>query len=414
MKGAKMTRRGFLGRAAAFAATPIFGCRSTGRVGDVYPGWSEGELDIHFIQTGVGEQTFFIFPDGTTMLFDCGDMFRPRYLKHIPRRPNAGKLGGEWVSRYVQRLVKDRTVDYFVLSHWHADHAGHPVLRSEKTSDGRTVCGVTRFAEDFSFRHYFDHQYPDANKESRNIDNPTLEMMLEWIPYMGRRCGMQPHKFEIGATNQIALLRGGREKYPEFSISNLFADGRYWNGSGISDIRPRYRAERPESDGVLSENTRSLGIRIAYGKFRAYFGGDIDVPWHEALLAPMVGPVDVCKMNHHGCPSSMGADFCRAVRAQAYISSIWSPNQVAHQNLVNMTSRELYPGDRRIMPGYLPQVKRDEYSGKPFMRDFLPVQGHSVFKVAPGGGSFDLFVLTDEDESMTILHSERLVSGANA
>ena len=48
------------------------------------------------------------------------------------------------------------------------------------------------------------------------------------------------------------------------------------------------------------------------------------------------------------------------------------------------------------------------------MDDMLPVQGHSVFKVAPGGSSFDLFVLTDEDESMTVLHHRQFKSGANA
>jgi hypothetical protein len=48
------------------------------------------------------------------------------------------------------------------------------------------------------------------------------------------------------------------------------------------------------------------------------------------------------------------------------------------------------------------------------MRDFLPCQGHTVFKVAPGGRTFELFVLTDEDESMTVLHRREFRSGALA
>jgi hypothetical protein len=35
-------------------------------------GWEKGELQIHLIYTGVGESMFWIFPDGTTMLLDCG------------------------------------------------------------------------------------------------------------------------------------------------------------------------------------------------------------------------------------------------------------------------------------------------------------------------------------------------------
>jgi hypothetical protein len=37
-----------------------------------------------------------------------------------------------------------------------------------------------------------------------------------------------------------------------------------------------------------------------------------------------------------------------------------------------------------------------------------------VFKVAPGGKTFDAFVLTDTDESMRILYARRFTSGANA
>lgn len=42
-------------------------------VGKVWKGWKPGEFQVHFIYTGVGESMFIIFPDSTTMLFDCGD-----------------------------------------------------------------------------------------------------------------------------------------------------------------------------------------------------------------------------------------------------------------------------------------------------------------------------------------------------
>ena len=48
------------------------GCRDKA-VGKKWQGWKEGEFQIHFIYTGVAESMFFIFPDGTTMLLDCGD-----------------------------------------------------------------------------------------------------------------------------------------------------------------------------------------------------------------------------------------------------------------------------------------------------------------------------------------------------
>ena len=406
------SRRSFLKGAAAFAAVPGYGF-----IGAMptYPGWKPGELDIHFIQTGVGEQTFFILPDGTTILLDCGDVYRPQYLQHIPRVPSPERLGGEWVSRYVQRLVKERTIDYFLLSHWHSDHCGGPDLRCKTTADGRKVCGVTLFAEDFGIRHYFDHQYPRSGVYGYNPSADSLAMMREWIPYMNNKCGMQAHAFEVGAANQIAMLRDPKAYEGAFEIRNLFANAVYWDGSGGTvDFAPEYIRRKPELGGKIGENTLSMGIRIRYGKFAAYFGGDIDYPEYEALLGPVVGSVDVCKMNHHGCPSSMGVPFCRAVRAQAYMSSVWSPNQVTDANLPNMASRELYPGNRCIMPGFMPGVCRAAYKGRDFMADIVDVAGHRVFKVAPGGDTFEAFVLSAWDETMSILWRKSFSSGANA
>ena len=42
--------------------------------GKPLPVWSEGYLDIHFINTGRGECCFYILPDGTTLLVDAGEV----------------------------------------------------------------------------------------------------------------------------------------------------------------------------------------------------------------------------------------------------------------------------------------------------------------------------------------------------
>ena len=88
-------RREFIGGLGAGIALGMAKCGVCANgelpaVGERYPGWKPGELDIHFIQTGVGEQTFFIFPDGTTMLLDCGDF----YWEKWDRRPNAWVANG--------------------------------------------------------------------------------------------------------------------------------------------------------------------------------------------------------------------------------------------------------------------------------------------------------------------------------
>ena len=44
---------------------------ATVTVGNPLPAWTEGCLDIHQINTGLGESAFYILPDGTTMLIDA-------------------------------------------------------------------------------------------------------------------------------------------------------------------------------------------------------------------------------------------------------------------------------------------------------------------------------------------------------
>ena len=119
------TRRSFLSQSllALFASVPGF--RLCAAEKQKFPGWNPGELDLHFIYTGCGENCFFRLPDGTAVLNDVGEFYRPRDLRHIPLLPHAKLLGGEWTSRYIQKMYPEKTLDYAVFSHWHSDHIGH-------------------------------------------------------------------------------------------------------------------------------------------------------------------------------------------------------------------------------------------------------------------------------------------------
>jgi hypothetical protein len=43
--------------------------------------WKEGYFDIHHIHAGVNVASFLIFPDGTTMLIDCGDLDIVKFME---------------------------------------------------------------------------------------------------------------------------------------------------------------------------------------------------------------------------------------------------------------------------------------------------------------------------------------------
>ena len=62
----KATRRTFLKNCAAAGIVGTVGVsgRAEASVGDVFPGWKPGEMDLHFIYTGSGENMFYRLPGG--------------------------------------------------------------------------------------------------------------------------------------------------------------------------------------------------------------------------------------------------------------------------------------------------------------------------------------------------------------
>ena len=411
----ELNRREFVKTGAVALLLPGLGGWLTGNaVGERYAGWRPGELDIHFIHTGVGEQTFFIFPDGTTMLLDCGDTHHAKYMKDVPPMPNDSRYGGEWVSRYIQRLIPQREIDYAMVSHWHGDHTGDLDFGGKRTADGRIVCGLPLVGEDFKFRHYFDHQYPKMGEHALDPDPNCLSLMKAWLP-RAQAAGMQAHQFEVGARNQIALLHDAAS-FPEFEIRNIVANGVLWNGrNGTVDVAKTHIVQTGKDE--IHENRLSAGIRIRYGRFSYYTGGDAELTmvgadgrefsW-EGLIGRTVGPVDVCKTNHHAGIFGMTPEFVKEVRAQVYLSSVWQARMVDHKSLSAMCSRKLYPGDRYVCFGWIADSVKDVAAA--YGRDIAP-GGHAVVKVAPGGGSYEVFTLDASDESMRILARRSFVSG---
>ena len=408
------TRRGFI--AGGAAALVVGGCATSSAVGRALPAWRRGELDIHFIHTGVGEQTFFVFPDGTTMLLDCGDTHHAKYMKDVPPRPDSSRYGGEWVSRYIQRVVAQREIDYAMVSHWHGDHTGDLAFGGKRTPDGRVVCGLPLVGEDFSFRHYFDHQYPKIGEHALDPDSGSLQLMREWIP-RAVAGGMQAHRFEVGAVGQIRLLNDAAA-YPEFSVRNIAANGVIWDGAGGTVDAAATHIARTGRDSI-PENRLSAAIRVDYGPFSYYSGGDNELTmvgadgrefsW-EGLVGRTVGPVDVCKTNHHAGTFGMSPEFVREVRAQAYLSSVWQARMVDHKSLSTMCSRELYAGDRVVCFGCVAAPRRAVAAA--YGADIVPA-GHAVVRVAPGGGEFRVFTVSADDEEMTVL-SERSFASRRA
>jgi hypothetical protein len=234
-----------------------------------------------------------------------------------------------------------------------------------------------------------------------------MKLLEPWIEEQKKK-GLIVEPFKVGALNQIALQRDPARYKNVFSIRNICAKGVLWDGKdGVRDYAAEHMAVT--KDGRIPQNPLSLAFVIQYGKFRYYAGGDVgrrfkvkgggDVNY-EGLVGERVGPVTVCKMNHHGCSDSMDEAFVKAVRAQAYVACMWCPGQLAPKTLRTI-SKYANPA---IIPNLMPAKRKAKEINEAYMKNILvPDVAHVVVKVLPGGNAYRIYLLEAHDESMNVL-----------
>ena len=420
-----MDRRDFLKGSAMATAALMFDWEkafaagaNAPAVGKVWKGWKPGHFQAHFIYTGVSESIFMIFPDGTTMLLDCGDHNAVgRGKLAVPVLPSPDKHAGEWIARYIKRVNPNgRKVDYMMLSHYHTDHGGSASFYADKVTRAGgdyIMSGFSQAAEYLDFSKAFDRCWPDYNDPlpliERSANNVTH--MRNFYDFMIRHRGMTVEKFRVGATDQVSMLRSPG-KYPEFSIRNICGNGRIAAPDGrVIDLYAERKKDNPE---YFNENGMSIGMIISYGPFKFYTAGDFSDSWKlpdgstfqvEEAIAEVCPKVNVAKINHHG-HYSMPAKLLGALQAQVYVSCVWDQLHNVAPVMERIADRSIYPGDRIVCPGLFPKERREEDAGKAWL-DVINTSsfdgGHVVLDVTKGGKDYSITYLTAADESMKVL-----------
>lgn len=393
--------------------------------------WHDGHFQAHFIYTGVGESVFFIFPDGTTMLMDCGDQdAASRGEKAVPITPSTDKHAGEWVARYVRRVNPRGTdVDYMMLTHYHNDHAGCLTFGDGplQVRDGRpySVSGLGQVAEYLTFGKAFDRCYPDydgprAPQENPDESHPHMKYVYD---YLVAHQGLAVEKFRVGETNQVAMLRRA-SRYPDFFVKNLCGNGRIAMPDG--SVQDLYAARIASGEMTsVNENAMSLGMIIGYGPFRFFTAGDFEDRWRledgtmvraEDFLATACSKVDVAKINHHG-RNSMTRPLISALASRVWICCVWDQLHNTPSVMSRLSDRTLYEGDRTICTGVLtPECRKlNESKGTTsWLRDVPDACNtpcHIVLDVAPGGRTYSITLLDARDESLRVLDRLKFRTG---
>lgn len=406
-----LNRRAFLGKAAVSLVATQIPCvllsESVTTEHLVLPPWEPGYLYIHHISTGRGSCALLILPDATTLMIDAGSIISgldPRVDKYlIDPRPNASLRPGQWIAKYTEDALKQvdrKEIDFFLLTHFHEDHfgtvwPGRYDISPQSQFGPYQLGGVTDVAEMIPIHKVIDRCFPDYSYPAP-IPGPQFANYRAFIKNQPSRGGTA-ERFIPGSKGQVALKRAP-ERYVDFEVRNLASNGNVWTG-----VHDETKAHFPpldtlKSEDYPSENKCSLAIRLKYGKFSYFSAGDQDHetrygrwPWGdiETQTARAAGKVQVAVVDHHGYMDADGPDWVRALQPKAFVINGWDSAHPTIVTLANMLSRDLYPDSRLILST---ATKPEDAIAVRRMDQMASQNGHIIFRVPPGGDSFEVFV----------------------
>lgn len=381
------------------------------------PAWQEGWLDIHNIATGKGDATFMILPDGTTLLVDAGDMTgHPNWEVSHPL-PYDGRTPGEWMAKYIldhsQGLPHPALVDYFLLTHFHADHLGKDSAMRPGPHYG--LCGIMEVGEQIRFGTFVDRGWPSYDFPSREaIERSCPKSVGEYIKYVQwqvQNAGSRAERFQIGSTRQFRLLNHPERYRGTFRIRNIAANAHLTKGRGHGS-RPLYtKGEDPE---LFDENMFSTVFRLDYGPFSYYNGGDLpgsNYPTqakfnrdYETPVADVVGHVTALKADHHGTRDSSNPYFLWKTAPDVIVVPAAETKHPWKDTFDRYKDPQL-PGKRLL---FITCDAGRKQLGEERWAQFPPA-GHVVIRVYEGGKSYQVFVLDAGSGDYRILYRSELM-----
>ena len=230
-------------------------------------------LQIFFIDVEGGQATLLVTPSGQSLLIDTGwPGFNGR---------DAGRIVAAAKAAGVDRI------DYVVITHFHRDHVG----------------GVTQLASQIKIGTFVDHGPNMEDAAAPREDFAAYE--------------------KVAANSKRLIVKPGDQiPMKDINVQVLTAAGEHITArlSGAGQANPLCASEA-EAAVDSTENARSLGTLITFGKFRFLDLGDLTKRKERDLACPnnLIGAVDLYLTTHHGVNQSNARVIVDAVHPRVSI-----------------------------------------------------------------------------------------------
>lgn len=378
--------------------------------------WQEGYMDIHTIATGRGDATFIVMPDGTTLLIDAGDNGKLKDKQY----PDTTKRAGEWLSIYIQNILSqlpgNGRIDYAMLTHFHDDHMGS-VRQMLPGQNGYGLSGITLVGEMVGFKKLVDRGYPKYDFPSKKaIESANKGFMEEYHKFVAyhKLEGMEIEKFKVGSDSQFKMLKNPKPYSRSFEIRNLAGNAQTWTGKGRK-VKKQYSGNTK----LFDENMSSCAIRITYGDFNYYNGGDLsggnwkgyksDQRDMETPVAKVCGKVNVAKANHHGYFDTCNGFFLNTLSPDVMIVSARSTNHPTPPAMSRMVDPMVWPESGEF---YITVNQARKKLGEDLWSHFKPC-GHIVVRVYEGGEEYQVFVMDASSVDYPVIYKSEIKRSLN-
>lgn len=233
-------------------------------------------LNIYVIDVEGGNSVLFVSPSHESLLMDTG---------------NVGAVAAPRDAGRIVDAMKDAGVDHIdhlITTHWHGDHYG----------------AMAELASRFQIREFIDHG-PNTEPNSANVDTFIRETYPKLYANAKHTVAKPGDKISMtGLDVRVVTSAGETIKAPL---------------PGAGKPNPYCASFTPGQNNV--EDPKSVGIYIAFGKFRALDLADDTKNIEFELMCPnnRIGSVDALLGLHHGQASSNSVVLVDAIRPRVAI-----------------------------------------------------------------------------------------------